>query len=117
MVVKHADTSASQGRFARVRFAAVPFWTAPGFAIPLFQWNASSNATYVQRVDVNRNIIGFDLFEGGSRVLPLEETLHVKIGDEELFAIVDPLSTAFAGTRTQLTPIVILGSVRSTFHF
>ena len=84
MVVKHADTSASPGRFARVRFAAVPFWTAPGFAIPLFQWNASSNATYVQRVDVNRNIIGFDLFEGGGRVLPLEETLHVKIGDEEL---------------------------------
>jgi hypothetical protein len=106
MVVKHAEANASEGRFARVRFAAVPFWTAPGFAIPLFQWNAHSNATYVQRVDVNRNIIGFDLFEGGGRVLPLRETLRVEIGDEELFAIVDPFSIAFAGTRTRLAPIV-----------
>ncbi len=93
-------------REGRVTSLAVPFWTKPGFAIPLIQSSADSNTTYVQRVNGDRKIIGFDMFQGGSRIVPLESTHEARVGAREVFALVDPDGDPYAGTRNELAPIV-----------
>jgi hypothetical protein len=94
------------GRRAQAEHVSVPFWSAPGFAIPLFRASDYSNAVYVQRVDEAHKIIGFEMFEGAQNLVPLEATCRASVGDQEVFAVVDPFSVAHAGNRATLSRIV-----------
>lgn len=85
---------------------AIPFWTQPGFAIPIVMTKHDSNVTYVQRVNAARQIIGFDMFRPGGRVVPLTPMYLARIGNPEVFAFVDPSGRPHAGTRDELTRVV-----------
>lgn len=85
---------------------AVPFWTRPGFAIPLVRSQAGSNVAYVQKVDHRQTIIGFDAFNDKAKTIELDVARQVSVGDEELFAFIDLAGRAHVGTRKNLQPIV-----------
>ena len=100
------DLHVLPGKFAYARSVSAPFWSMPGFAIPLFQLNDRSNAVYVQRVDEARKITGFDLFKDAPGAVPLKSPCYAGIGDQEVFALLDPSAVAYAGTRPKLSSVV-----------
>lgn len=85
---------------------AIPFRTKPGFAIPLVYRDKESNAAYVQRVDINRKIVGYEIFHSDTRKARLKVSCRTKIGGPEIFALIDPNGQAHAGTRRALQPLV-----------
>lgn len=93
-------------RTGQVQALAVPFWTKPGFAIPLVRSQANSNVAYVQKVDRGQTIIGFDTFNDKVKTIELDVARKVSVGDEELFAFIDLVGRAHVGTQTSLRPIV-----------
>lgn len=93
-------------RTGQVQALAVPFWTRPGFAIPLVRSQANSNVAYVQKVDHRQTIIGFDAFNDKVKTIELDVARKVSVGDEELFAFIDLVGRAHVGTQTSLRPIV-----------
>ena len=93
-------------RNGNVEAIAIPFWSEPGFAIPLIYQDQSSNAAYVQRVDFNRKIVGYDVFLTGTRKKELEASCRTRIGGPEVFALIDPAGHPYAGTKSALTPII-----------
>ncbi|WP_456620069.1 hypothetical protein [Bradyrhizobium sp. P5_C12] len=99
----HRDMLLDEGL---VTSLAVPFWTQPGFAIPLVRSRADSNVAYVQRVGRNQRIVGFELFEGSSNIVPVSEPKEVRVGEKELFALIDPNGEPHTGPRNKLAPIV-----------
>lgn len=86
--------------------ACVPFWSAPGFAIPLVRSSIGANTPYIQRVDRDRKVIGYDILHGRIRSVAINSICTTKIGDPEVFALIAPDATAHAGPRSELSPIV-----------
>ncbi len=95
----HHESVLSSGYIER---AEVPFWRGPGFVIPLVQSRYGSNASYIQRVDGGKKICGFVLFPAAYNSVPIVSPIPVRVGIQEVFAIVDPFGDAHAGTQKDL---------------
>ena len=99
MALRNGDSLALGGLRLRVEYVAAPFWSAPGFAIPIFTSGRGSNTIYTQRADFYGKIIDFDEFVDNRSLVKIKDVLDASIGDQEIFAIIDPLRVAHAGTR------------------
>lgn len=99
----HMDSFMEYGRIYSVD---APFWSFPGFAIPLVTLSQAANAQYIQRADSEGRVVGFDIYEGGAQVLPLAESCPTAIGDDEIFGIIDPAGIPFVGDRKSLASSV-----------
>ena len=99
----HRDLTVSAGQVSSV---GIPFSKGPGFTIPLVQPSTDSNTLYVQRVDNDQNIIGFDVFTRAVRSVRLGKPYHVAIGKEEVYSLLDPNDVPYVGNRGELSPII-----------
>ena len=55
---------------------------------------------------IGRKIAGFHLFKDAPGAVPLELPCYAGIGDQEVFAFLDPSAVAYAGTRPKLSRVV-----------
>lgn len=84
----------------------VPFWTRPGFVIPIVKRDPRSNATYAQVCDINGRIKGFvEINAPNGRFWP--DLTPVNVGDDEIYAIVDHLDHVHLGNKTQIIENII----------
>ncbi len=83
-----------------------PFNARPSFAIPIIEFSTRSNAQYVQRVNHSGRIRSFALLDGSVAGARHELTVpfEVSIGDEEVFACIDPWGKKLLGRRESLAP-------------
>jgi hypothetical protein len=80
----------------------VPFDTPPGFTIPLVKLRDGANTTYVQRLDRNGRIVGFDPFNGPIKSIPSPSTYPLSVGDREVYSLLDPGGQPHVGTKREL---------------
>ena len=85
---------------------SVPFWTRPGFAIPLIQLGLSSNTVYIQSVDRSRKVNDFIYVECFSLDRRVPATYTVEIGQAEVYALLDIRGRICIGTQKELSPDV-----------
>jgi|SRR5271165_2665253 len=98
-----ADQIVSSGLISSI---GVPFHRSPGFTIPLVRLTAGGNSYYIQRIDRNKKIAGFDLFDAAVNLRRLTRPYQLEIGNNEVYSLVDPSGIPHVGTKRELAPII-----------
>lgn len=106
MAIKSNSSDDAFLQSGEVRLVSAPFWTRPGFAIPLVQSGQSGNATYIQRVGSSGRIKFFDRFDGDANIFVAQSVELAEIGGQEIFGLVDPDGAAHVGTQDALGRLV-----------
>jgi hypothetical protein len=88
----------------------VPFHSPPGFTIPLVKLREGANTTYVQRLDGNGKIVGFNPFDGPINSIPLPSAYPLAVGDSEVYSLLDPGGRPHVGTKRELALPIRHGS-------
>lgn len=82
----------------------MPAHTVPSFAIPLVRPDERANINYTPIINVHGRISGFTQIESKGQIINLRKSCWIELGQEEVFAVIDPKRYALVGTREFLIP-------------